>query len=124
MKTATYNNVPMTIEHASNYGMFILTAQHKGHTIKALCSDSEVYDYFDCDYYDKSDKNWARRAAYNRLRKSIKEVVAYRQGSNWVCNFNGYLHTMPPSVRTKADVRRVLQRIASDTNVFYSIVFA
>ena len=62
----------MTIEHASSRGRYIITATIRGNEVKATTDDAEIYDYFDCDYYDTKDPNWARRAAYHMLQDKSK----------------------------------------------------
>lgn len=65
MKTATYNGLEMTIQSAGSYGRYIISDEF-GHKVET--TDAEIYDYFDCDYYDKGDEDWARRVAYNKLQ--------------------------------------------------------
>lgn len=71
MKYATYNNIEMTISHMSSYGRYRLSALIDGERIIAETTDSEIYDYFDCDYYDTEDVDFARRAAYNILTSQL-----------------------------------------------------
>lgn len=54
----------MTICHTSSYGRYRLSAVIDGEQVTAETTDSEIYDYFDCDYYDSEDVDFARRAAY------------------------------------------------------------
>lgn len=71
MKSATYRGLAMTIRHASSHGLYIITATIRGREVSVKTPFAEVYDYFDCDYYDTKDKNWARRYAYNNLKAII-----------------------------------------------------
>jgi len=70
-KYATYNDVEMTISHTNSYGRYRLSALINGERITAETTDSEIYDYFDCDYYDSEDTDFARRAAYNILTSQL-----------------------------------------------------
>lgn len=124
MKTATYKRLSMTIEHAHSRGRYIITATVNGTEVKADTTDAEIYDYFDCDYYDKNNKNWARRAAYNAIQGRVWHVTAYRQGGNWVCNINGNETKLHYSITTKADVLRHFRQLSEQDFIAYKVTFA
>lgn len=69
MKTANYKRLAMTISLTNARGRYEIAATINGREITATTDDAEIYGYFDCDYYDLKDKNWARRAAYNLLKQ-------------------------------------------------------
>lgn len=71
MKKTTYNGIEMTISHTNSYGRYRLSALINGERIIAETTDSEIYDYFDCDYYDSEDVDFARRAAYNIITAQL-----------------------------------------------------
>lgn len=71
MKKATYNGIEMEISHTHSYGCYRLSAVVNGVNITAETTDSEIYDYFDCDYYDDEDTDFARRAAYNIITAQL-----------------------------------------------------
>jgi hypothetical protein len=71
MKKTIYNGIEMTISHTSSYGRYRLSALINGERITAETTDSEIYDYFDCDYYDSEDTDFARRAAYNIITAQL-----------------------------------------------------
>lgn len=123
MKTAKYNKVEMTIKRVNApQGRYIITGKRNGQTIAAYTDDSEIYDFFTEDYPD--DPNWARRAAYKMLRPTIIEVIAYREGGNWVYNENGTLYRMPHHIRSVGDVRKAFREAGECTNVVYKVTFA
>lgn len=77
-KYATYNNVEMTISHTSSYGRYRLSALIDGERITAETTDSEIYDYFDCDYYEDDDidvPSLTEREKYE-LQCEINETAA------------------------------------------------
>lgn len=55
-----YHNMPESLQYSE-----------RGERITAETTDSEIYDYFDCDYYDSEDTDFARRAAYNILTSQL-----------------------------------------------------
>lgn len=123
MKTVKYNKLEMTIKRVNApQGRYIITAERKGHTIAAYTNDAEIYDFFTEDY--PSDPNWARRAAFNLLHPTIIEVIAYREGGNWVYNENGVLYRMPHHIRSVGDVRKAFREAGDCTNVVYKVTFA
>lgn len=46
----------------------------------------------------------------------MKQVIVYKQGSNWVINNNGYISNLPYWVKTKKQVREHL----SDFDVVFA----
>lgn len=71
MKKTIYNGIEMTISHTDSYGRYRIRAIVNGVNITADTTDSEIYDYFGCDYYDSEDVDFARRAAYNIITAQL-----------------------------------------------------
>lgn len=57
----------MTLHQLGNR-QYSVEATYRGLQYQATFTDPEIYDYCDRDYYDKADKNWAKRACYTLIR--------------------------------------------------------
>ena len=63
-------------------GRYELSAKIGGLGINVYTNDADIYDYFDEDYYDVDDPDWARRAAFDMLmeeacKRFIGALVTY-----------------------------------------------
>lgn len=65
---ANYNELDMYCYLTDNHkGRYEINARIAGWGIRVFTNDAEIYDYFDEDYYDADDPDWARRVAYDML---------------------------------------------------------
>ena len=63
-----YNELDMHCYLTDNHkGRYEINARIAGWEIRVFTDDAEIYDYFDEDYYDADDPDWARRVAYDML---------------------------------------------------------
>lgn len=69
MKTCIFHQVKMTLRQLDNH-KYSVEAIYRGLLFQTTFTDPEIYDYCDQDYYDKADKNWAKRACYDLIRKA------------------------------------------------------
>ena len=103
MKYATYKGLEMSIKHDTSYGRYII----EGNGLKAETTDAEVYDFFDTDYYDESDKDYARKIAYHLIAGKAYEIYG-----GTLCTFNA-----DPSVVVDLETALELARMAEVSNI-------
>jgi hypothetical protein len=80
---ANYNGLDMYCDLTNNRkGRYEISAKIGGLGIRLFTDDAEIYDYFDEDYYDADDPDWARRVAFDMLmeeacKRFIGALVTY-----------------------------------------------
>ena len=80
---ANYNGLDMYCNLTNNRrGRYEISAKIGGLGINVYTNDADIYDYFDEDYHDADDPDWARRVAFDMLmeeacKRFIGALVTY-----------------------------------------------
>lgn len=120
-----YNGMTITAELTNSRGRYIISVERDGVVFKAETTDSELYDIISNYEYGIDGKNAeaAKSAiALTGADRKIIDVVAYKQGEQWIANVGGTIKPLHWSVETKSDV---LEWFAdeSDNETYYNVEF-
>lgn len=103
MKSATYNGIEMSIRYSNSRGHYLV----EGLGLKAETTNAEVYDYFDTDYYDENDKDYARQIAYDLIADA-----AFQKYGNLCYTFNA-----DPSIVEDEDTALELAKLSDKGSI-------
>ena len=103
MKYATYKGIDMSVRYSNSRGRYLV----EGLGLKAETTNAEVYDYFDTDYYDEDDRDYARKIAYYLIADKAYEIYG-----DALCTFNA-----DPSVVVDLETALELARMAEVSKI-------
>lgn len=120
-----YKGMTISAELTNSRGRYIISVERDGVAFKADTTDAELYDKI---------RNWENASvdecveaaksaiALTGADRKIVDVVAYKQGGQWMANIDGNVKALHWSVESKRDV---IEWFAdeSDNEIFYNVEF-